>query len=324
MGGEAPLRRTGPPAWQEWLALGTVYVVWGSTYLAIRVVVESLPPLGSAGVRFVIAGLVLAAVVALRAGPSALRVTAAQLRGAGIIGLSLLLFGNGFVMLGERDVPSALTALIIGSVPLWIVVYRRVAGERLEPTVLAGVLIGFVGVGFLVVPRGVTGEVAPIGLLFILAASASWAWGTFVSRRVALPRDALVSTTLQQLLGGVGLLAAAALTGERADPGDWTARSLLALAYLVVFGSFAGFSAYTWLLAHVPVSKVSTYAYVNPVVAVLLGALILAEPITPTIVVGAALVVAAVAFIVRVQAPSAPDEVVPTAEEARPPVRSPS
>lgn len=283
-------------------------MIWGSTYLAIRVVVESLPPLGSAGVRFTFAGLVLAVIVTLTRGVSALRVTGAQLRGAAIVGLALLLFGNGFVQLGERDVPSALAALIIGAVPLWIVLYRGVAGERLEPTVLAGVLIGFAGVAILVLPRGVSGEVAPIGLLFILLASASWAWGTFVSKRLELPRDALASTTLQQLLGGLGLLVAAFLTGERVEPSAWTSRSLIALAYLVVFGSLVAFSAYTWLLAHVPVSLVSTYAYVNPVVAVLLGALILEEPITASIVAGAAIVMTAVAFIVR-------------RNEARPPVR---
>lgn len=274
--------------------------------------VGSLPPLGSAGVRFTIAGLVLVAVVAATRGPSALRVSGPQWRGAAVVGLALLLFGNGFVQLGERDVPSALTALIIGSVPLWIVLYRSLAGDRADPTVLVGVFIGFVGVAVLVAPRGIGGgEVAPIGLVFVLLASASWAWGTFVSKRVELPRDALASTALQQLLGGVGLLAAAALTGERVEPSVWTTPSLLALAYLVVFGSLVAFSAYTWLLVHVPVSTVSTYAYVNPVVAVLLGAVVLDEPVTPTILAGAALVIAAVAFIVRKQA-------------ARPPVRPPS
>lgn len=297
--------------------------MWGSTYLAIRVVVGSLPPLGSAGVRFTLAGVVLAAIVALRHGPSALRVRWAELRGAAIVGLSLLLFGNGFVQLAERDVPSALAALIVGSTPLWIVLYRRIAGERIEPTVLAGVAVGFVGVGVLVIPRGISGEVAPLGLAFMLVASAAWGWGTFRSKYLALPRDAIVSTTLQQLCGGLGLLAGAVLTGERIDPGEWTTRSLVALGYLVVFGSLVAFSAYTWLLAHVPVSKVSTYAYVNPVVAVLLGALILGEPITASIVAGAVLVIAAVALIVRRQPPPAPDEVIPVAE-ARPPVRSPS
>lgn len=271
--------------------------------------------------RFTFAAAVLAAFIALRSGPSALRVSRAQLRGAGVVGLFLLLGGNGSVQLGERDVPSALAALIIGSVPLWIVLYRWLAGERLQRTLLAGVALGFSGVAILVVPRGITGEVAPVGLFFVLLAAATWAWGTVVSKRVEMPRDALVSTTLQQLVGGLGLLAAALLTGERIEPAAWTSRSLVALAYLVVFGSLVAFSAYTWLLVHVSVSTVSTYAYVNPVVAVLLGALILDEPVTATIVAGAVLVITAVAFIVRKQPPPAPDQAI-TPDDARRPVRS--
>ena len=297
-------------------------MIWGSTYLAIRVAVESLPPLASAGARFTLAGLVLAAAVAIRRGPSALLVPRPQLLGTALVGICLLLLGNGLVMVGERDVPSALAALIIGSVPLWIVLYRRVADERIEGTVLAGVLMGFLGVGVLVVPRGISGEVAPIGLLFVVLAAAFWAWGTFMSKRMALPRDAFVGTALQQLLGGVACLAAAALVGERVDPNTWSSRSLYALAYLVVFGSLLGFSAYTWLLVHVPVSMVSTYAYVNPVVAVLLGALILAEPITSSIIFGAMLIVTAVAFIVRTQAPPAPEAI--AVDDERPPVGSAS
>lgn len=295
-----------------WLALGTVYVIWGSTYLAIRIVVETLPPFLSAGVRFIVASALLAAWVALRGGPSRLRVGRDQLRSAGIVGLALLLFGNGFVQMGERDVPSGLAALLIGSVPLWVVVYRRIAGEHIGGMTLGGVLLGFAGVGFLALPRGVSGEVAPVGLAFILVASACWAWGTFISKRLTLPRDPLVSTTYQQLLGGIGLVAAALLTGEvfALDPAAWSERSLVALAYLVVFGSLAAFSAYTWLLVHVPVSTVATYAYVNPVVAVLLGAAVLAEPVTGTILVGAAMVITAVAFIVRQQAPAPAEQVI--------------
>lgn len=314
---------TRPPAWQEWLALGLVYVIWGSTYLAIRVVVGSLPPLGSAAVRFVIAALALALFIALRSGPGALRVTRAQLRSSAIVGLALLLGGNGLVQLGEREVPSALTALLIGATPLWIVLYRRIAGERIGRTALVGVLIGFVGVGFLALPRGISGEVAPLGLAFILLASMSWGFGTFISKRLEMPRDALASTTLQQLFGGIGLLVASLLTREAVDPAAWSVGSLSALAYLIAFGSLVAFSAYTWLLVHVPVTKVSTYAYVNPVVAVILGALILQEPITPTIVVGAVLVIAAVALIVRVQPPPAPDEAVEPLD-ARSAVRSAS
>lgn len=306
-----------------WLALGTVYVVWGSTYLAIRVVVETLPPFLSAGVRFIVASAVLAAWLVARDGIGRLRVSWTQLRSAGIVGVSLLLFGNGFVQVGERDVPSGLAALLIGSVPLWVVVYRRIAGEPIGVSTLAGVLLGFAGVGFLALPRGISGEIAPIGLAFILVASACWAWGTFVSKRLELPRDPLVSTTLQQLLGGIGLVAAALLTGEvfQLDPAAWSERSLVALGYLVVFGSLVAFSAYTWLLVHVPVSKVATYAYVNPVVAVVLGALVLAEPVTATILVGAAMVITAVAFIVRQQGPAPAEQVIePPGTQAASPV----
>ena len=309
--------------WQVWAALGSIYVIWGSTYLAIRIVVETLPPFLSAGVRFVIAGVLLAAWLVARDGAGRLRASRTELRGAAVVGVSLLLFGNGFVQMGERDVPSGLTALLIGSVPLWVVVYRRLAGERIGGLTLAGVLLGFAGVGLLALPRGVSGEVAPLGLAFILVAAAAWAWGTFVSKRLRLPRDPLVSTTYQQLLGGAGLLAAAVVTGEvfALDPSAWSARSLAALAFLVVFGSLVAFSAYTWLLVHVPVSIVATYAYVNPVVAVLLGALVLAEPVTSSILVGAAMVITAVAFIVRQQGPPPVEQVIVPAEEARTPAR---
>jgi drug/metabolite transporter (DMT)-like permease len=279
-----------------WSALGIVYVVWGSTYLAIAIAVETLPPLFSAGVRFCIAGVVLLAVVAARRG---LRVTRAGAGGAALIGLLLLVGGNGFVVLAERTVPSGLTALIIASVPLCIVIFRRLAGDRIQPATFIGVAVGFGGVAFLVAPRG-AGSADPAGILLLLVATLSWALGTFLSPRLALPRDGMLSTGIQQLSGGVVLLAAGAALGELAhvDPSRFSTGSLLAVGYLIVFGSLVAFSAYGWLLQHAPVSLVATYAYVNPVVAVALGALILAEPVTPTIVIGAAIILAAVAFIV--------------------------
>ena len=280
-----------------WIALGLVYVIWGSTYLAIAIAVQTLPPLFSAGLRFCIAGLVLLAWVAARRG---VRVGREQLIGASIVGLLLLAGGNGFVVLAERTVPSGLTALIIASVPLWIVLLRRLAGERVHPSTFAGVAVGFGGVAFLVIPRGASGEVDSIGLAMLLVATTSWALGTFLAPRLRLPRDGLLSTALQQLAGGVVLVLAGATVGElgHLDPAAFSTGSLLALAYLIVFGSLVAFTAYSWLLQHAPVSLVATYAYVNPVVAVLLGAVFLAEPITPSILLGAAIIVAAVAFIV--------------------------
>jgi drug/metabolite transporter (DMT)-like permease len=289
--------KNAPSSLAIWSALASVYVIWGSTYLAIAIAVQTLPPLFSAGVRFLLAGLVLLAFIAARRG---LRVERAQLVGASIVGLLLLVGGNGFVVLAERTVPSGLTALIIASVPLWIVIFRRIAGDRIHVSTFVGVAVGFAGVAFLVIGRGATGTVDPFGLGILLVATVSWALGTFLSPRLRMPRDGLLSTGIQQLAGGIVLVALGAAAGEvtHLEPATWSTGSLLAMAYLVVFGSLVAFTAYSWLLQNAPVSLVATYAYVNPVIAVLLGALILAEPITPSIIVGAAIIVAAVAFIV--------------------------
>lgn len=289
--------KTGASPLAIWTALGLVYVIWGSTYLAIAIAVQTLPPLFSAGLRFCIAGLVVLGFVAARRG---LTVRRDQLLGASVLGVLLLVGGNGFVVLAERTVPSGLAALIIASVPFWIVVLRRLSGDHVHPSTFAGVVVGFGGVAFLVIPRGSSGETDPFGLAMLLVASASWALGSFSAPRLRLPRDGLLSTALQQLAGGIVLVSAGVVTGElgRLDPASMSTGSLLALAYLIVFGSLVGFTAYSWLLQHAPVSLVSTYAYVNPIVAVLLGAVFLAEPITPSILLGAAIIVAAVAFIV--------------------------
>ncbi len=303
-----------------WSALAAVYVIWGSTYLAIAIAVQTLPPLFSAGLRFCLAGVVLLGVIAVRRG---LQVGRDQVVAAAPVGLLLIVGGNGFVVLAERTVPSGLTALIIASVPLWIVIFRRVAGDRIHPSTFIGVAVGFAGVAFLVVPRGASGAVDTGGILLLLVATISWALGTFLSPRLRMPRSGLLSTGIQQLAGGLVLLVAGAAMGELAhlEPSKWSTSSLLAMVYLVVFGSLVAFTAYGWLLQHAPVSLVATYAYVNPVVAVLLGALVLAEPITPSIVLGAAIIVAAVAFIVtregaRQRAARATAERRPVAAEA--------
>ena len=300
-----------------WLALGIVYVVWGSTYLAIAIAVQTLPPLLYSGVRFALAGLILAGWLALRGVD--LRISRRELGGAAAVGILMLAGGNGLVSLAERTVPSGVAALIVASIPLWIVVYRMIAGERMGRDLLSGVLLGLVGVAVLVVPGGLNGTVDPIGALMLFGATLSWALGTFLSPRLETPRNALVSTAYQMLAGCVVLTVAAPGKGEVAqlNPATFSARSLIAFAYLVVFGSLVAYSAYTWLLQNTSVSLVSTYAFVNPVVAVVLGALILAEPITPTIVVGAAIIVVAVAFIVfRQNAARRAERLAPTAEAA--------
>jgi len=291
-----PAKRPASPL-AIWSALAAVYLIWGSTYLAIAIAVQTLPPLFSAGLRFSLAGLILLGFIAVRRG---LRLDRRQLAAAATVGLLLIVGGNGFVVLAERTVPSGLTALIIASVPLWIVVFRRIAGDRIHSSTFVGVAVGLAGVAFLVVPRGSAGGIELGGLALLLVATTSWALGTFLAPRLRMPRDGLLSTGIQQLAGGIVLVVLGAAMGELAhlEPATWSSNSLLAMAYLLVFGSLVAFTAYSWLLQHAPVSLVATYAYVNPVVAVLLGALILAEPITPTIVIGASIIVAAVAFIV--------------------------
>ncbi|MEK6208465.1 MAG: EamA family transporter [Chloroflexota bacterium] len=300
-----------------WLALGTVYLVWGSTYLAIAIAVQTLPPLFYSGIRFALAGLILAAWLAFRGVD--LRITRRELIGAATVGTLMLAVANGLVNVAERTVPSGVAALIIASIPLWIVVYRMVAGERVGRDLLAGVFLGLVGVAILVVPGGLNGTIDPLGAFLLFIATLSWALGTFLSPRLATPRNALVSTAYQMLAGGVVLIVAGLGRGELAniDPATFSFRSVLAFAYLVVFGSLVAFSAYTWLLQNASVSLVSTYAFVNPVVAVFLGALILAEPITASILIGAAVIVVAVAFIVfRQNAARRAERVAPSAEAA--------
>src|SRR5918999_1111032 len=287
------------PAWLVWLNLLVVYVVWGSTYLAIRIAVETLPPFFSAGVRFVFAGGVVLLALGLQGGLGRLRVTPRELIASGLVGALLLLFGNGFVMLAERDVASGLAALIIAGVPLWVVVLRLLHGERPSRMALGGVALGLVGVAVLVLPQGGANGAVLVGALLLIVASISWATGSYYSRRLPLPRDLYVSSGYQQLVGGLLLWLASIGVGELGsfDPSGVSLDSLVALAYLAIFGSLVAFTSYSWLLQHAPISRVATYAYVNPVVAVALGWLVLSEPITPTLIIGAAIVVAAVAII---------------------------
>ena len=287
-----------------WVALGIVYVVWGSTYLGIRVMVETVPPLLGSGIRFAVAGLLFAAWVALRRGPSALRVSRAELGGCAFVGVALLLGGNGLVAVAEQDVPSGLAALVVASIPLWVVVLRRAGGERIGGATFGWVALGFVGVALLMLP-GERPEDAPVwGVLILVGAAFCWATGSYASGRLTLPADPLRSTAWQMVCGGGVMLLVALAAGEggRADLGEVSLDSALALGYLVVFGSLLAFTAYTWLLQHAPLSLISTYAYVNPVVAIFLGAVILEEELTPLVLVAAAVIVVSVAGTIRREA----------------------
>jgi drug/metabolite transporter (DMT)-like permease len=289
------------PRWLGPLALGTVYVVWGSTYLAIRVMVETIPPLLGAGVRFMIAGALIHTWVAWRRPPGALRVTPRQLAGAALVGLLLMFGGNGLVTVAEQKVPSGLAALLIATVPLWVIVLRAGVGrERVPARTLAGVMIGFAGVALLVIP-GDRPDDAPLSWsLLVVVAALLWASGSFAQSRMARPPNILAAAGYQMLLGGSAMVAVGLAAGEAADlhVGEISAESALAFAFLVVVGSIAAFTAYNWLLRHVAISTVATYAFVNPVIAVFLGWVILSERITAFVAAGTLVIVASVAFVV--------------------------
>jgi drug/metabolite transporter (DMT)-like permease len=300
-GGRAGFSRApAPPGWQVWGALWIVYLIWGSTYLAIRVMVETVPPLLGAGTRFAIAGAVLLVVLGLRLGWAGVRPTRGALLGAGLVGL-LLPGANAVISVAEQHVPSGLAALLIASIPLWVILLRRLAGETITRASGLAVLLGFVGVALLVRPGPQSADASIVGMLTCVVAAVMWASGSFASRRVELPRHPLVSTGWQMLIGGIACLLAGLAAGEgpQVDLAAFSTRSLLALAYLVVMGSWVAFSAYVWLLQNAPLSKVATYAYVNPVVAIILGWLILSEVVAPVTIAGAAIIVAAVALAVR-------------------------
>jgi drug/metabolite transporter (DMT)-like permease len=283
------------------LALAVVYVGWGTTYLGIRVMVETIPPFLGAGARYVVAGALMLGWLALRRGGlAAVRVSWAQLGGLLVIGSLLLSGGNGLVTLGEEHVPAGLAALVVASVPLWIVVLRATLGERQPAGAMIGVLIGFAGVALLLLPGERPDEATTAGLLVIVAAAVSWATGSVASGRLPAPRDAFVATGWQMLLGGLVLLVLALASGELRgfDPGAVTVRSLAGWAFLVGPGSLLAFSAYVWLLRNAPLGLVATYAFVNPVVAVALAGVLLDEAVTATMVAAAAVIVASVALVI--------------------------
>ncbi len=306
-GGPAAREGAASPA-AVWSALSVVYVVWGSTYLAIAFLVETMPPLLSMGVRFVCASVLLGAIVALRQGPRALAVSRANLAATLLVATLLLAGGLGAVTLAEEaGVASGVAALLVAAMPLWLVLLRAGSGDRPSRSTLAGVLTGFAGIAILVLPgSGTAGPV--LGMVGILLGTLSWALGSFLSPRLPLPANPFALTTWEMLLGGLVLCGIGLLRGEAAevDPADFSAASLWAWAYLVVVGSVVAFTAFVWLLGNARLSLISTYAYVNPVVAVLLGSLFRDEPLTAAVVVGGAVTVAGVVLVVRGERPDAP------------------
>ena len=295
-------RRTAPPWPLLALALVIVYVVWGSTYLGIRVTVEEADPLTAMGQRYTVAGLLLAGLVALRHGPRRLRLTRRQVAGTALLGLMLPLLGNGVVALGESlGVTSGYAALLIAVAPLAIVVFRTVEHDRPRPMTLVGVITGFLGLAILVLlGRGSAGGVPVGAALLVLGAGTCWALGSYLQPRLWLPEDPFVIAVYEMVFGGLFLTVAGLSAGQDWTL-DYTGRTWVALGYLVVFGSVVAFSSYVWLVANAPISLVATYAYVNPVIAVLLGHLVLGERVTTAVLVGGAVVVGSVAVVITAE-----------------------
>jgi drug/metabolite transporter (DMT)-like permease len=279
-----------------WTALWAVYIIWGSTYLAIAITVDTVPPLLAASTRFMLAGAIMAGVVVVRGGT--MRVSLRALGACVVVGC-LLPGANAVLFFAERDVPTGLASLIIASVPLWVVVLRLAGGEHLPQGTIGGVALGFAGVAVLLRPSG---GATFIGILLCVLSSVMWSVGSVLSPRLPLPADKFAATSYEMLAGGLVMLPFGVATADSFSP---SVESIVAWIYLVTFGSIVGYTAYTWLLGHAPLGTVSTYAYVNPVVAIVLGVAVRGEHLTWQILTGAAIVVAAVAVVVRREPPAA-------------------
>lgn len=281
-------------------AFAIICIVWGSTFLAIRYAIESIPPLLMAGFRFLSAGSVLY----LWARRKAERPTATHWRSAVIVGIALFLFNNGGVTWAEQRVPSGVTALVVAAIPMWMVLLEWLfhGGGRPRPATIAGLVLGFAGVLLLIGPNPFSGRqnIDPVGIGVLLIASFTWANGSLYARKAKLPRSPLLAASMEMLAGGVALVIAGTLMQEWNDfnLAQVTMRSWLSLAYLSIFGSIIAFTAYIWLLNATTPSRVSTYAFVNPIIALLLGWGLADEQLTSQIFVAAALIVFAVALII--------------------------
>jgi len=291
-----------------WFALWTVYIIWGSTYFAIAYVIETMPPLLSMGIRFFIAGVLLSLFVIATKGFREMAVPKAEIRTSVILGFVLLGFGLGNVAIAEKHVPSGIVALIIAALPIWIAIFRFISGERPSIRTWLGLIIGLVGVALLLKPgsvQSVSGEGSSTVIFYmfmVLIGNIGWALGTFLAPRFPLPKNALVFTAYELLAGGVSLTLAGFIKGEKLgdflDGSNW---SWLWFAYLVTFGSIIAYTAYLWLVQNAPVSLTATYAYVNPVIAVALGAIFLDEVITLSYAIGGLIIVLGVLVVVSAE-----------------------
>jgi drug/metabolite transporter (DMT)-like permease len=282
-----------------WIAFAAVYTIWGSTYLAIKYAVETIPPYVMTGSRFLLSGIVLYSWARWR---GARNPTRRQWRDAAIVGTLLLCGGNGAVAWAEQRVPSGITSLLVASVPLWMVVidWLRPHGRRPPFIVGIGLIVGLGGVAVLALPgTQSSAHVDSLGALMLVLGSMSWAAGSIYSRHGSRPDTAVMTTALQMIAGSIGLFTVAIISGDlgRFHPSAVTRASFLGWAYLVAFGGIVGFTAYIYLLRETTPAKATTYAYVNPIVAVVLGSVFASEPITPRTLAAAAIILASVAMI---------------------------
>ena len=287
-----------PRRWKIVLAFLAVYLCWGMTYLAMRIAVRDIPPHLMSGARFLVAGLVLYLWTRGRGDP---KPTATQWRSAAMVGAFLLLGGNATVAWAEQQVPSGLAAVLIAVAPIWMVAFEWArGGPRPGKRVIAGLILGLAGVALLVSPEGDSAtQVNLIGAAMLVLASASWAWGSVISKSAPLPKSPFLATSMEMIGGGVLLLLTALAVGQVAHfrPTEVSAHAVLAWLFLVVFGSLVGFTAYIWLLGVTSIAKAGTYAYVNPIVAVFLGWAILDEPVTGRTLIAALVILVGVALV---------------------------
>jgi drug/metabolite transporter (DMT)-like permease len=286
---------------RSWIALIAVYIIWGSTYLGIRLAIQSIPPFLMVGIRYLISGTILYSWRRVRGDPAP---TWTEWRSASVIGFLLLLGGNGALAWAELRIPTGIASLFIATVPLWMVLLDalRPGGVRANRLVWLGVLVGLIGTVLLANPwhsHTTSSPLDPIGIIVLLAGALSWSIGSLFSRHAPLPNSPLLGTGMEMLAGSAGVFVLGTLLGEwrgfhltNISPESWAG-----LAYLIVFGSGVGFVAYTWLLRNAPTATVSTYAYVNPIVAILLGALVLHEPLETIEIISAAVIITGVVLI---------------------------
>lgn len=286
---------------KTWIALITLYIVWGSTYFGIKVAIETIPPFFHAALRFLVSGLIL---LAWQKAAGQAMPTRKQWISTAIIGTLLLLGGNGLVAFAEQFIPSGIAALIIATVPLWLVIMEAVRPGGIKPNwqAIVGLVIGFIGIFILAGPAEISGsqsELNPLGVAVLFTAAVLWALGSVYSKSADLPKASLVTTGAEMVMGSISLIIVSLLTGELNgwDPSGVSTRSIVGLVYLILIGSIIGFGSYIWLLQNAPISLVATYAYVNPIVAVILGYFLGNEALEPRIWLAAAIIIGAVMFI---------------------------